>query len=668
MNSLTRQALLILLPLLLLTALGIASLRQDRILARQAAMERARALAESLLPGLWKEVRATALESKVQFRVDRNSRLVHPPRAEPAELLPALQISADIQGRQLFQEALNSLNKGETNRAIPALLDVFTNHPEARGETGLRLGALAAFRLLDLKPFWPDGPELQHITIDSVCSNLVAAPHPLSGLLLDRLTRKAGTAPEQASAREWKHALEAQERATEAFDETSAANRDLWNAPAISRFGPPPMPVSSIRNWQQRQPQRTTTPGSRMAPVFAIAQATFYLIPTGSNDTTRTFAVVSGSDLGNRVEKYLGSYAGVPNYMKCSVDVAGEALSWFEVAPASRGRFGATSTSKQRQAAAPGPPAELLASIALPDGSVDVIRMSFFLSDTSALYAQQRARTYWFAGLIAVSSGAAMLGLLGAWKSFREQERLGRLKSDFVSSVSHELRAPIASVRLMAENLERGRVLEESRRMDYFRFIGQECRRLSGLIENVLDFSRIEQGRKQYEFEVCDLARIVESTVRLMHPVASERQVTLKVSEQAPKSPVHRRVDGKAIQQALVNLVDNAIKHSSPGSDVTVGLSAPDGAKAAELWVEDSGKGIPASEHDRIFERFYRLGSELRRETQGVGIGLSIVKHVVDAHRGRIHVRSAPGQGSRFTIRLPEPLEDAPEKSALAGQ
>jgi two-component system OmpR family sensor kinase len=109
--------------------------------------------------------------------------------------------------------------------------------------------------------------------------------------------------------------------------------------------------------------------------------------------------------------------------------------------------------------------------------------------------------------------------------------------------------------------------------------------------------------------------------------------------------------DGLALQQALINLIDNAIKHSPPGSRVAVGLDG--GAANLSLWVEDSGPGIPPEEHAKIFERFYRRGSELRRETQGIGIGLTIVQHIVEAHGGRVTVRSAPGQGSRFTMELP---------------
>src|SRR5207245_1147593 len=157
-------------------------------------------------------------------------------------------------------------------------------------------------------------------------------------------------------------------------------------------------------------------------------------------------------------------------------------------------------------------------------------KVNVFLTSPTALFERQRARTFWFGSLIAASAVAAFIGLLTAWRAFHRQRQLSEMKSNFVSSVSHELRAPIASVRLLAESLERGTVQEAQKQTEYFRFIVQECRRLSSLIENVLDFSRIEQGRKQYEFEPTDLSALVRQTVGLMEPAAAERNITLAVS------------------------------------------------------------------------------------------------------------------------------------------
>jgi signal transduction histidine kinase len=277
------------------------------------------------------------------------------------------------------------------------------------------------------------------------------------------------------------------------------------------------------------------------------------------------------------------------------------------------------------------------------------------LTDRSLLYARQRQLQLVFGALIAASALAAMIGLAVAYRAFRREQALNEMKTNFVSSVSHELRAPIASVRLMAENLEGDKIPEPEKQKEYFRFIGQECRRLSSLIENVLDFSRIEQGRKQYEFEPTDLIALTQTTVKLMEPYAAEKGVTLQltpVPERLPTNRLELEVDGRAIQQALVNLIDNAIKHSAKGQTVRLELGQEDHG-SVNIAVSDDGPGIPAAEQEKIFERFYRLGSELRRETQGIGIGLSIVKHIVTAHGGRVTVESAPGRGSRFTIILP---------------
>jgi len=300
--------------------------------------------------------------------------------------------------------------------------------------------------------------------------------------------------------------------------------------------------------------------------------------------------------------------------------------------------------------------------------------VQLYVADPALLFASYRRHALILAGLVGASAFAALIGVAASWHAFRRQLRLNELKSSFVSSVSHELRAPIASVRLLAESLARGKVPEASKQQQYFRFIIQECCRLSALIENVLDFSRIEQGRKQYDFEPTDLVALAQQTLKVMETYASERGVRLILRlpiSQSAAPQIQPSADGKALQQALINLIDNALKHSPEGGTVTVGLEAHDpqskdrkDALPIHLWAEDRGEGIPVPEQERIFERFYRSGSELRRRTQGVGIGLSIVKHIVEAHRGRVAVRSAPGQGSRFTIELPSP--PASGKSEIA--
>ncbi len=275
------------------------------------------------------------------------------------------------------------------------------------------------------------------------------------------------------------------------------------------------------------------------------------------------------------------------------------------------------------------------------------------LRNPPLLYATYRRRLWLIQLLIVAAVASALLGLWRLWQTWREQTRLNEMKSNLVSSVSHELRAPIAAVRLMAESLESARVEGEEKRKDYYRLIVRECSRLSSLVENVLDFSRIDQGRKQYRFEPLDAMALLQHTVMLMEPGAAERRVHLRLVDPAPEfADLQPSWDSEAIEQSLVNLLDNAIKHSSADSEVRVEVELL--PALVRFWIIDNGPGIPPEEHHKIFDLFYRYGSELRRETEGAGIGLSIVKHAAEAHGGRVIVESAIGRGSRFGLELPK--------------
>ncbi|HEX3872267.1 MAG TPA: HAMP domain-containing sensor histidine kinase, partial [Pirellulales bacterium] len=268
------------------------------------------------------------------------------------------------------------------------------------------------------------------------------------------------------------------------------------------------------------------------------------------------------------------------------------------------------------------------------------------------LYATYRRRLVLIQWLVIAAIASALLGLWRLWQTWRDQTRLNEMKSNLVSSVSHELMAPIAAVRLMAESLESARVEGAEKQKDYYRLIVRECSRLSSLVENVLDFSRIDQGRKQYRFESLDALALLRHTVMLMEPGAAERRVRLRlVDPPAEFADLQPSWDSEAIEQSLVNLLDNAIKHSPADSEVRVEVELL--PALVRFWIIDNGPGIPPEEHHKIFDLFYRYGSELRRETEGAGIGLSIVKHAAEAHGGRVIVESAVGRGSRFGLELP---------------
>lgn len=280
----------------------------------------------------------------------------------------------------------------------------------------------------------------------------------------------------------------------------------------------------------------------------------------------------------------------------------------------------------------------------------DGLRVAVVLALPERLFAQQRRQTVWLASLLALALATAGAGFWTLRRAVARERQLGQLKSDFVSSVSHELRAPVASMRLMAENLESGAVPTEARRGEYHRLIAEECRRLSALIENVLDFARIEQDRKTYDFAETDAAALVRDALDFMRPRAGQRGQEIRAELAVIDPPPV--CDGLAVRQALINLLDNAIKFAPEASAIDVSLRAR-APGAWEIAVRDAGPGIAAAEHEIIFERFHRLGSELRRETQGAGIGLSIVRHIAQAHGGRVELKSQPGDGSEFALVLP---------------
>ena len=256
-----------------------------------------------------------------------------------------------------------------------------------------------------------------------------------------------------------------------------------------------------------------------------------------------------------------------------------------------------------------------------------------------------RRQRVWATGFLGSAVAVSLAGLFFLHRTLRRERQLNEMKSQFVASVSHELRAPVASIRLMADALEADKVAPETAR-EFHRLIAREGARLSTLVGNVLDHARIEQGKRVWKMEPCDLESLVADTLRVMEPLAREKNIALR----SALSPVEAAVDAGAIQQALVNLLDNAIKFSPAGSMVETTLSIDEERRTWRVAVKDEGPGIAKAEQARIFERFYRPGDELRRETQGTGIGLSLVKAIAEAHGGSVSVESEPGQGSTFTL------------------
>ena len=240
-------------------------------------------------------------------------------------------------------------------------------------------------------------------------------------------------------------------------------------------------------------------------------------------------------------------------------------------------------------------------------------------------------------------------GLVLTYRSVSKEVALARLKSDFVSNVSHELRTPLALIRLYAETLELGRIQGEAKVEEYYRIIRTESERLTALINNILDFSRIEAGRKEYDFRQTDLAELVSNTLDTYRAQIYEHGFTLEQSIDWTIPPV--QVDREAIARSLVNLVNNALKYSDTEKFLCVKLHRADGV--LKLEVVDHGIGIARNEQAKVFEKFYRAGNPLVHNTKGSGLGLSLVRHIAHAHGGEVEVESVPGKGSKFTLTLP---------------
>ena len=678
--------LLILLPVVVLTAAGLSALRKDRVLAEQEAREQAGSLASRLAQTLGEEL----LRELARYR-----QAVYPAGFQPfylAELpppdavlspVPELNVPSDYprvprppgwlaelspQQLELWHAAQQAeFRSGDLAVARTAAQAFLATHPppdaranaeyllllwQARelpaaaasvlltaslgswsgvvGDSGLPLRQLACYQVLQSLR---DDAGLPDTLLQSVASASLATPTLLSERLIAEAVRVAGREPD-GHPRGGVAALSAQWQAENRARSILFSFREQYPA----------------NSWSNGFYWLTTEENSYLVGLLETDES-LSAQPSGTPPTPRWQTRIYPPAIWQRGLTNALAKAGSPwpVYASATLQLAGRDLNLGVGSQPSPGDFTpgnllgtATSMVPRTPMVAPKFALGVRLGLARPD----------------LLYKRQRQRTIMFGTLIATADLGALVGFFVAWSAFHRQRKLNELKSNFVASVSHELRAPIASVRLLAEGLERGKLSEPQIAGHYLRMIAQECGRLSALVENLLDFSRIEQGRKQYEFEPTDLPALVGHTVELFRAPAAEQQVSLSLTVSG--DPLPTVLDGKAIQQALVNLLDNALKHSPPGSAITVGLDfALTPIPHFYLWVEDQGGGIPAAEQARIFELFYRRGSELRRETRGVGIGLSIVQHLVAGHGGKITVRSAPGRGSRFTMELPaQPLPD----------
>ncbi len=320
------------------------------------------------------------------------------------------------------------------------------------------------------------------------------------------------------------------------------------------------------------------------------------------------------------------------------------------LAPLEGGTIGAVIDERGRAvwAQAPVDHADLVVAVPFRD-RFPTLRLALYQPAGVSPRAAVRRQVAVFTGAFGVLLLVIVAGIVATWRLVRRETEMARLKADFVANVSHDLKTPLSVIRMFGETLEMGRVADEARRHEYYRVITRESERLSRLIENVLDFSRIEGGRRRYERVPTALEPLVRETVEAFDwPL---RQGGFKVDVRVPPDLPPVPADADAVAQALANLVDNAIKYA--GERRVIEIDARVAGDRVALTVADQGLGIPREEQARIFEKFYRVGRSETQGRRGSGVGLALVRHVAEAHGGAVTVESAPGEGSRFTLWLP---------------
>jgi signal transduction histidine kinase/tetratricopeptide (TPR) repeat protein len=275
-------------------------------------------------------------------------------------------------------------------------------------------------------------------------------------------------------------------------------------------------------------------------------------------------------------------------------------------------------------------------------------KIEFFRDRTSSFAGINLRKSFYFwtivVLLIVLTFGAALI-----MRTIAHEMEVLKIKSDFVSSVSHEFKTPLTSIRTLIERLQDGKVEDNTKMKQYFSVIAQDTDKLTRMVGNILDFSKIEEGKREYDFVETDLTQLVSHQIQAFQKdeLLKEFSIQAVVQEGIPQLPI----DTDALSQVLNNLLDNAVKFSSDKKEIEIHLRKE--KENVILEVKDLGIGIPPDEVDRIFDKFYQGKNALKQTVKGAGLGLTLVKHAVEAHGGRVSVKSKVGEGSTFSLIFP---------------
>jgi two-component system phosphate regulon sensor histidine kinase PhoR len=265
------------------------------------------------------------------------------------------------------------------------------------------------------------------------------------------------------------------------------------------------------------------------------------------------------------------------------------------------------------------------------------------------LEARARQKLISDAVFIGMAFGIIVLGMIVFLYAAAKERKLSQLRSEFVSNVTHELKTPLSVIKMFSELLVMGKVGDEERRRGYFEAIHRESERLGTMIDNVLDFSRLERGKALYEKVEVDVGEVVTTAVEVFRLRLDRQAIELKMRIEPDLPTV--LADRHALSLAVFNMIDNALKYAEGTREIRVHVTSS--TDNVRICVEDDGPGLPTDELTRVFERFFRGAAATRGRQRGSGIGLSLVQSVARGHGGKAWVDSEPGRGARFTIELP---------------
>jgi two-component system phosphate regulon sensor histidine kinase PhoR len=259
------------------------------------------------------------------------------------------------------------------------------------------------------------------------------------------------------------------------------------------------------------------------------------------------------------------------------------------------------------------------------------------------------ARDFLFGTLIVSLVATTIFGSAATLAVIYREARVAKLQTDFVNKVSHELRTPLTSIRMFVETLQLGRLQDAERQSEALEIIADETARLSMLINRLLDWARMESGRRTYQLARQPLAPIVDAALQAFETQLLQQPAVVERDVAADLPPIY--ADREALTEAVLNLLQNAHKYT--GSEKWIGVRVIATGPTVEIRVTDNGPGIAPREQKRIFEKFYRARDPLSRTIEGTGLGLAMVKHIVNGHGGKVSVASELGHGAAFTIMLP---------------